>query len=275
MNNKKKIVKKAALLITAAFLGVSICACNRGNKNSGGITIRPGILAIGMSIDYPPMEYYAGDRKTPAGFDVDLGKAIAAKLDLEAEFINSEWGSIFIGLETRRYDCVMSAVTITPERLAAYSFSKPYIGNSIVIVTRKDAAFKPRSPQQLAGLSVSYQAGTTAKLFMSKLVEGGLRYNQFECDTITGCFEELSLGRINAIVTDSVVALDYVVVPGSEYEITWLGEPGEYFGICVKKGNDALKAAIDKALDELFKDGTMRRISMQNLSVDLVSAAMQ
>ncbi len=68
------------------------------------------------------------------------------------------------------------------------------------------------------------------------------------------------------------MALDYTAEADSQFEITWLGEPDEFFGICIKKGNDALKTAIDKALDELFADGTMRRISMQNLNVDMVSA---
>jgi len=262
---------KVVLMMAAAILGVSICAYAGGKKDSG-MTIRPGTLTIGMSIEYPPMEYYASDGKTPVGFDVDMGKAIAAKMGLKAEFVDTAWDGIFAGVETKRYDCIMSAVTITPERLAAHNFSKPYIGNAMAIVTRKDAAVKPRTPQQLAGLSVSYQAETTAKFFMAKLVEGGLRYNSYEYDTVMGCFDELGLKRIDAIVTDGVVALDYTSAADSQFEITWLGEPDEFFGICIKKGNDALTAAIDKALDELFADGTMRKISMQNLNVDMVSA---
>jgi polar amino acid transport system substrate-binding protein len=166
----------------------------------------------------------------------------------------------------------MSAVTVTPERLTAHNFSKPYIGNAMAIVVRKDSPIKPRSPQELSGLGVSYQAETTAKFFMAKLVEEGLKYNQLEYDTVMGCFDELTLGRINAIVTDGVVALDYTAAADSLFEITWLGEPDEFFGICIKKGNDALTEAVNKALDELFADGTMRRISMQNLNVDMVSS---
>jgi len=264
MNKKTKI----ALMMVAVILGVSICACK--SKDSG-MTIRSGTLTIGMSIEYPPMEYYADDGKTPVGFDVDMGKAIAAKMGLKVEFVDTAWDGIFAGVETRRYDCIMSAVTITPERLTAHNFSKPYIGNAMAIVVRKDAAVKPRTPQELSGLSVSYQAETTAKFFMAKLVEGGLRYNQYEYDTVMGCFDELGLKRIDAIVTDGVVALDYTAESDSQFEITWLGEPDEFFGICIRKGNDALKAAIDKALDELFADGTMRKISMQNLNVDMVS----
>jgi polar amino acid transport system substrate-binding protein len=265
-------VKKSVLAIFVIILTGGILFAG-GQRKSDGLTIKPGVLMIGMELGYPPMEYYGADGTTPMGFDVEMGKAIAAKMGLRAEFVDTAWDGIFAGVETRRFDCIMSAVTITPERKRAHNFSKPYIGNSMAIVTRKNSPFKPRNPQDLAGLGVSYQAETTAKFFMERLVGAGLRYNAFEYDKVMSCFDELRLGRVDVIVTDSVVALDYTTTPDSIFEITWLGEPDEFFGICIKKGNDALTEAVDKALDELFADGTMRRISMDILKVDMVSAA--
>jgi polar amino acid transport system substrate-binding protein len=264
-------MKKAALSIIILGLAVSVFA--GGSKDSGGLTLKPGVLMIGMEIGYPPMEYYGLDGKTPMGFDVDMGKAIADKMGLKVEYVDVAWDGIFAGVETKRYDCIMSSVTITPERMTAHNFSKPYIGNAISIVSLKNSTIKPRTPQELAGLGVSYQAETTSKFFMEKLVESGLRYTPFEYDKVMNCFDELALRRVDVIVTDSVVALDYTTAPNAQFEITWLGEPDEFFGICIKKGNDALTEAINKALDELFTDGTMRRISMDNLNVDMVSPA--
>ena len=261
----KKFLVITAIIAAAALL---VTGCTRG---SGGMTVKKGVLMVGMEIGYPPMEYYI-DGRTPAGFDVDMGKAIAEKMGLQIEFVDVAWDGIFSGVETKRYDCIISSVTITPERLIAHNFSRPYIGNAISIVTLKNSAIKPRTPQELAGLGISYQAETTSKFFMAKLVEDGLRYTPFEYDKVISCFDELELGRVDVIVTDSVVALDYTTGPDSKFEITWLGEPDEFFGICIKKGNNALTDAINKALDELFADGTMRRISMENLGVDMVSA---
>jgi len=264
-------MKKAAFATLVFIAAICIIFTGCSKKSSGGMTIKPGVLMIGMEIGYPPMEYYDSDGKTPIGFDVSMGKAIAERMGLKPEFIDTAWDGIFAGVETRRYDCIMSSVTITPERLLAHNFSKPYIGNAMAIVVLKNSPVKPRTPQQLNGLGVSYQAETTAKFFMAKLVEEGLRYNPFEYDKVMNCFDELALGRVDAIVTDGVVALDYTTTPDSVFEITWLGEPDEFFGIVIKKGNDALTEAIDKALDELFADGTMRRISMNILNVDMVS----
>jgi polar amino acid transport system substrate-binding protein len=145
----------------------------------------------------------------------------------------------------------------------------------MAIVTLKNSPIKPKNPQELEGLGVSYQAETTAKFFMEKLVQDGLRYTPFEYDKVMSCFDELILGRVDVIVTDSVVALDYTTVPDSVFEITWLGEPDEFFGIVLRKGNDVLTEAVDKALDALFEDGTMRRLSLEILGVDMVSAVRQ
>ena len=87
------------------------------------------------------------------------------------------------------------------------------------------------------------------------------------------CFDELRLGRVDVIVTDGVVALDYTTVPDSIFEITWQGEPDEFFGICMRGGNDALTDAINQALYELFEDGTMLKISLEHLSIDMVTPA--
>jgi ABC-type amino acid transport substrate-binding protein len=90
------------------------------------LTINPGVLMIGMEIGFPPMEYFDKDGRTPIGFDVDVGKAIAAKMGLEAHFVDTAWDGIFDGVQTDKFDCIISSVTITPERQAAYNFSKPY-----------------------------------------------------------------------------------------------------------------------------------------------------
>ncbi|MDR1256164.1 MAG: ABC transporter substrate-binding protein, partial [Spirochaetaceae bacterium] len=119
--------KMAGVLLAASVLALAVFAgCTK--KESGGLTIKPGTLMVGMEIGYPPLEYYAEDGVTPAGFDVEMGKALAAKLGLQAEFVDTAWDGIFAGVQTGKYDCIMSSVTITPERLDTLNFTRPYIG---------------------------------------------------------------------------------------------------------------------------------------------------
>jgi len=96
-----------------------------------------GTLMVGCEIGYPPMEYYDNDGTTPIGFDIDVGKAIADLLGLKYTVVNTAWDGIFAGVERGDYDCIMSSVSITPERQQVYLFTDPYVANALCIVTKK------------------------------------------------------------------------------------------------------------------------------------------
>jgi polar amino acid transport system substrate-binding protein len=245
-----------------------------GSKQSGGMTIKPGVLMVGMEIGYPPMEYLDSNGK-PAGFDVEMAGLVAAKLGLKVELVDTAWDGIFAGVDTGKYDCIMSSVTITEARIAAHNFSKPYIGNAMSMVLLKGSKIRARNPQELGGLGVAYQAETTSDFYMADLAAKGLKFTPYEYDKVINCFDELKLGRVDAIVTDSLVAVDYIAPADTPFELVWQGPADEKFGICLKRGNDALTAAIDKALDELFAEGTMHQLSQKIFKLDMVSAARQ
>jgi len=261
-----------AVLITLVVAGGVYAG---GKKEAGGLTIKPGVLTVGMDIGYPPMEYFAPDGATPMGFDVEMGKAISAKMGLKAEFVNTAWDGIFAGVETNRYDAIMSSVTITPARLLAHNFSKPYIANTLAMVLLKGSSVAARSPNDCGGLNVAFQADTTADFYMEELAAKGLKYIPRRYDQVIHCFEELKLNRVEVIVTDLLVAYDYIAPANSPFEIVWKSPDPEVFGICMKKGNNALTEAIDKVLEELFKDGTMLKISNNIFGMDLVTEARQ
>jgi len=98
-------------------------------------TIWPGTLTVGGEMGYPPMEYTAADGVTPIGFDIDVGKAVAGLLGLEWNFVATSWDGIFAGLETERYDCIISAVSITSRRQEQYILTGPYVASALCIVT--------------------------------------------------------------------------------------------------------------------------------------------
>jgi polar amino acid transport system substrate-binding protein len=257
--------------IALALAGTAFASGNK--QQSGGLTMEPGVLTIGMEIGYPPMEYLDTDGKTPIGFDVSMAKALAAKMGLTVKIVDTAWDGIFAGVSTGKYDCIISAVTVTEERQGAHNFTKPYIGNAQALVLLKGTSVKARSPEELGGLGVAYQAETTSDIYMAKLADQGMKFTPYEYDKVMNCFDELRLGRVDAIVCDSLVAVDYIAPADSPFELVWLGPADEVFAICLKKGNDALTEALDKGLDELFADGTMLKISQEVFKMDLVSAA--
>jgi polar amino acid transport system substrate-binding protein len=206
-----------------------------------------------------------------------MAEAMAAKLGLKTRYIDTAWDGIFAGVAVGKYDCIISAVTFTSgvsftgERNAAYNFTKPYIGNAQALVLRKGSAVTARNPSELSGYGVAYQAETTTEFYMANFAAKGVRFTAYEYDKIINCFDELRLGRVDAVVCDSVAALAYIQSEDSPFELVWQGPTEETFAICLKRGNDALTQALDAALDELFADGTMSSISQSVFNTDMVS----
>jgi polar amino acid transport system substrate-binding protein len=125
---------KGMMIIVLGVLVLGGMVFAGGSRDSGGLTLEKGVLTIGMEIGYPPMEYLDTDGKTPIGFDVSMAKALAEKLGLKYKFVDTAWDGIFAGVDTDKYDCIISSVTFTDERLAAHNFTRPYIGNSQAMV---------------------------------------------------------------------------------------------------------------------------------------------
>jgi polar amino acid transport system substrate-binding protein len=253
--------------------GLVFAGCSKQTGQPGGLTITPGVLTVGMEIGYPPMEYFADDGKTLQGFDVELAKALAGKLGLKFEWVDTAWDGIFAGVDTGKYDCIISSVTYTEERAVNFNFTNPYVANSQLLVVRKDSPVKPASMEDIKGLRLTYQAETTSDTLATEWIsKTGAKVEVFEYDKVMNCFDELTLNRVDVILVDSVVAAEYVGRPGNPYEITAEVSNDEVLAICLKKGNDALTEALNKALDELYTDGTLQRISQQVFGTDVVSS---
>jgi len=266
-HNNMKINLAAFAILFLSVLCLSVCA----KPNKSRLTVEDGVLSVGVEMGYPPMEYYEGDGVTLAGFDIELAKAIAEKLGLQAKFIDTAWEGILAGLSADRYDIALN-ITILPERQRRYTFSKPYIDSSMTIVTLKDSLLKIEKPENIAGYRAGYQGDTTAQYFTEKLTEQGLSFSAFSYDKITNCFDDLKLGRLDLIVVDNIVAFNYAGKENSPFEVVWQGADGEQIGFCLKKGNVALALALNIVLSELFADGTMAGLSQKYFSRDLVSS---
>lgn len=213
-------------------------------------------LTIGMEIGYPPYEYYAEDGTTPIGFDVDMAKAIADKLGLEVNYINTAWDVIFAGIGTN-YDVVISGVTIKPDREEEMAFSTPYINNFQCIVVPTGSDLEIVDFTSLNGLSISVMKETASDEMISGLIDtGSITATVKRNEQIPTCFTELSNGEVDAIVCDSTVADSYVAKNPEKYTIIYRDENApEKFGIAMSKDNKALQDAINKAIAELEQEG--------------------
>ena len=248
------MLKKILSVLAAAALTLSCAGCNGADSGKKK-------LKVGSDVAYPPFEYMDTDGKTPIGVDMELAAALAEKMGMEVEICNVGWDGIFAGLEKGDYDVVISAVTITPERLEDFIFSDPYIENWQSIVVMSDAEKKPASPAELEGLRVGYQEETTSDIFLTDFIEkNGITVETSEYATVMNAYEDLAAGRLDAVISDSTVAARYIADP--KYTQSWLqteGEP-ELFGVCIPKDNTKLRDDINEAMAEIKADGTLDKI---------------
>ena len=222
---------------------------------SGVKLMSDGVLNVGSEVGYPPFEDFAEDGTTPIGFDMDIIAAVADKLGLEVNIINTAWDGIFAGIDVN-YDVVCSAVTITEDRKTTMLFSTPYINNYQAVVLRADDDRTVDSFLDLNGLTIALQKETTSDILMSDYKSTGTIDVQIVAnEKVTSCFTQLQNGEVDAVVVDSTVADGYIS-SSDDFVIVYKDqEEAEQFGIAMGKDNTALQAAINEALKQLEEEG--------------------
>jgi polar amino acid transport system substrate-binding protein len=257
MKKKISLFLAAVLIFTMA---VSFSGCQKEEAKD--------VLRIGVDDTYPPMEYRDEDNNL-VGFDVDMVNAMAEKMGVKVEWISMLWDGIFLGLDADRYDCIISSVSMTTERLGQFDFTTPYLANGQVIVVKPgDESIKTSA--DLAGKRVGYQSATTADDAVQKHLEK-YTFETFGYEEIIQTFAALDADRIDAIVVDYAVALDYSTKFPEKYVISSAKLTNEPIAICVKKGNTELLDKLQSALDEIREDGTLKEISEKWFNLDLTS----
>lgn len=223
-------------------------------------TLKKGVLTIGTEYGYPPFEYLDRDGKTLIGFDVDLWNELCARLELKPKIFDTQWAGLFSSLETNRFDCVISAVTITKERDEKFLVTKPYIQNSQCYIVRKDFEKKLDFPRAIENLKVAYQAETVSDVFVNKLIDEGVQMQSFEYEKLMDAFDDLKFGRVEVVVAETVMSRILVKENPDIFRIDFVGEPDAFFGILVSRQNPESFEAIQSTIDQMYADGFMKNL---------------
>jgi len=256
-------MRKIALILLAFCL----FACQRD-----GLTIKNGVLTVGVEANYPPMEYL-----TPygefIGFDIDLARALGKKLDLEVRFVNTKWNSIFTELSMRRFDVIISSVSILPERELSYAFSKPYLENSLSLIVNKNADIKPTTLKELVGLRIAYQAETST----DHLLHQWARDNdvQLDCNPhfrVDSCLGALQNGQVDVVIIDGIVAYEYLRYLNFDdrFEMSGVIFNEDLLGVCMLQDNPELLELVNSALKELKTEGILEQLSYKYFNQNLI-----
>lgn len=249
-------------LTKALFLSAALGLIGQ-SQAAAPTTLTKGTLKIGMEGTYPPFTYKDAQGNL-TGFDVDIAKAVAAKLNLKPEFVLTEWSGILAGLQANKYDVIVNEVAITPERQKSIAFSAPYVYSTPQIIVKKSGAFSPKTLADLKGKRVGSSLGSNYEAQLK--AAGGINIV-----TYPGAAEvlaDLSTGRIDAGYNDRLL-VSYLI-KSQNLPIRGAGTgSADAMGIALKKSNPGLKSAIDKALLQIKADGTYAKISRQWFGMDV------
>ena len=220
-------------------------------------TIKAGILQAGSDTSFPPMEF-SDEKGGYIGFDVDLCTAIAKKMGLQLETVSTAWDGIIPALMGDRFDIIMSAMSITDERLKQINFTDPYLPGILAISAPIDKPIKDAAG--LAGKIVGVQVDTTGQ-FAVEEVAGVKEIKKY--GTILEAFQDLAAGRVDAVVNDEPVNA-YIIETNTDYRAKFADTGGivtdNSYGYAVKKENTDLLAGMNAALKELRADGVYAKI---------------
>lgn len=238
----------AFLLLALGFLS----GC-RGHEGTLARIQRTRELVIGTDATYPPFESVQGDRFV--GFDIELGEAIAAELGAKVRWVNTAFDGIFPALMGKKFDLVMSSVTITEERKQQYAFSEPYYTAGQIIAVRQSET-GIQSLDDLKGQEAGIQINTTAEQALKKRPDVRIR----RYDTVDQALLDLSNGNIKAVVGDAPT-LRYMIKRGFP-TLTTVGDllTEEHYGIVLRPQDRDLQAAVNAALARLHTSGKFAQL---------------
>jgi arginine/lysine/histidine/glutamine transport system substrate-binding/permease protein len=249
---RRSAMRIAALLLL--LLPVLGGAMARGEDALGKIK-RRGTLVFGTDATYPPFERKVGDKIE--GFDVDLGTEIAREMGARARWENIAWDGIFPALHARKFDLVMSGVTITAERKKGLGFSRPYFLSGQTVVRRRGDG-RITGSGDLPGKIVAVQQETTGQYAVEKLGLPGERIRRFE--TLPDALLDVRNKRADAAVGDLPALRDLIRKGFPELEIVGGVFVRENVGIVARPADTALLRAVNDALARLLADGRYARI---------------
>jgi ABC-type amino acid transport substrate-binding protein len=238
-------------LFTTAALAAS-------NADSLVTVKKEGKLKIAIDATYPPMEFEGKDGK-PTGFDVEFAKELAKRVGVNAEFVVMNWDGILAGLQSGRYDVIISSMNITPDREKQADFVE-YLKMSQVFVSRKGKEVKGAS--ELAGKVVAVQADTTSHSAVQAMQKKGIAMKEIKAfPGALEVFAAVKTGQADVVVTDEPVGRYYAKNDAATFVVTGEAMAAEPVGIAMRKGDKNLKAALEKATQDMKKDGTFKKIS--------------
>ena len=270
-------LKTKPMLALAAFLALAGCSNgqNESNETASSETTKTSenntaaaddnVLRIGTEGAYAPFNYTNADG-TLGGFDVEIANAICADMKMTCEIMAQDWDGIIPGLKAGKYDAIVAAMSVTPERAKQVAFTDTYFSNALVFLAKKDSSFDPNNSSDINAHSIAAQRSTISSQWLENTYP---KANMKLYDTLSNAFLDLGAGRVDAMISDKLPALEWLgsasgsdyVLKGDEIDIN------DNFAIAVRPNDEALQVKINQSLANLKSNGTYDKINQKYFAV--------
>ena len=250
--------KRSILIFLIIFSGKSIFAKD---------------LRVGIEAASKPFAYKTADDKL-AGFDVDIANALCNELKMKCVFIEQDWKGIIPGLQTRKYDAIISSMSITEERKKAVDFTERYYHTPPRLIAKLSNKLAG-TPESLKGKKVGVLQGSTQEIYAQEIFKKA-GANIISYTSQNEVFLDLKAGRIDATLVDSVQGHDGFLVNDTKKEFGFTGpvfnDPkifGHGAGIALRKGEDELKLKLNLAIKTIRSNGVYKKIQDKYFDFDV------
>jgi polar amino acid transport system substrate-binding protein len=260
-NRRMKRMKKLVCLALSLALVLSLAAC--GKKTEG-----KNKLIVGFDAEFPPFGYI-DEKGNYDGFDLAMAQEVCKRLGWEYEAVAIDWDSKDAELSSGNINCIWNGFTYTG-RENDYTWSEPYVDNSIVLVVKADSGIGSKA--DLAGKSVMAQAGSSA-VDALEADESGFTKSLKEVVQLADYnmgFMELDQGTVDALAVDLGVAMAQINQKSGAYKILDETVSTEQYAVGFLKGNTELRDKVNEQLLAMAKDGTMLKIAEQYVDEGVV-----
>lgn len=276
---RRTFISLMSVMAAAGVLTLSGCSNSSGSTAASGTaaSVAPaagdqlsniqssGKLIVALEGAWQPWSFH-DESDTLVGYDVEVSRAIAEKLGVEPEYVESDWDSLFAGLDAGRYDIVCNGVEVTDERAKTYDFTEPYGYIHTALAVRQDNE-DITSFEDLKGKTT---ANSLASTYMELAESYGATVQGI--DTLEETIQLLTAGRIDATLNADVSFYDYLNVhPDADFKLVAQTEDASHVAIPLRKGDASatLLDAINTAIEELRADGTLKELSEKYFGQDI------
>ena len=271
---RRTFISLMGVMAAAGVLGLTGCSSkDTASSTAGSAPLnkldsiqKSGKLVVALEGAWQPWSYHDSS-DTLVGYDVEVSRAIAEKLGVEPEYVESDWDSLFAGLDAGRYDMVCNGVEVTDERALTYDFTTPYGYIHTALAVRKDNE-DIHSFEDLKGKTT---ANSLASTYMELAESYGATVQGI--DTLEETIQLLTAGLIDATLNADVSFYDYLNVhPDADFKLVAQTAEASHVAIPVLKSEDtAYLDALNTAIEELRADGTLKTLSEKYFGQDISS----